>query len=67
MRNIFKIISRENFRSSGYIQRPKRERRTEWEYTAPPRMSINSSDGAFYRKPAKTTLLQEIRNVLSYR
>ncbi|MFQ3224603.1 MAG: hypothetical protein ACI8Z5_000853 [Lentimonas sp.] len=46
MRSIFESIARENFKSSGYFMHPGSERRTEWQYTNPPRSPFNSSDTA---------------------
>jgi hypothetical protein len=74
MRNIFETISRENFRSSGYFSHPSSERRTEWQFTSPPRSPFNSADtvrsallrreSAERRKQTKQTLLQNCLNVL---
>ncbi len=44
MRSIFESIARENFKSSGYFIHPSSERRTQWQYTNPPRSPFNSSD-----------------------
>jgi len=37
MRDILQTIARENFRQSGYITHPGRERRTRWSFSTPPR------------------------------
>lgn len=37
MANILQQIARENFRSSGYITQPSRERNEPWQFTTPPK------------------------------
>ena len=37
MNSVLESIARENFRSSGYITHPSRERRVRWIFTSPPR------------------------------
>jgi hypothetical protein len=44
MNKILARIARENFRSSGYLKHPRRERPTVWTFTAPPRSPFFSSD-----------------------
>ncbi len=44
MSKILENIARENFRSSGYIQHPSRERRIRWTFTDPPRSPFYASD-----------------------
>lgn len=73
MRNIFETISRENFRNSGYLRHPSSERRTEWQFTSPPRSPFQSADtvrsallrreSAQHRKPTTISLLQNCVNV----
>jgi hypothetical protein len=74
MRNTFETIARENFRSSGYIQHPRSERRTAWQFTAPPRSPFHQADtvrsalqrreSALLRNQPKTSLIQNCINVL---
>ena len=44
MDNSFENIARENFRSSGYITHPARERRMRWSFSAPPLVPFQRSD-----------------------
>ncbi|HKK18724.1 MAG TPA: hypothetical protein VJ952_08590 [Opitutales bacterium] len=44
MKNIFENIARENFRSSGYISHPSRERRTPWTFSSPPQIPFYRAD-----------------------
>jgi hypothetical protein len=77
MRNVFETIARENFRSSGYIQHPRSERRTAWQFTALPRSPFFTADSvrdalqrrenALHRKQPKTTFLQNCLDVLFHR
>lgn len=77
MRNVFETIARENFRSSGYIQHPRSERPTAWQFTKPPRSPFHTADAvrsalqrresALLRKQPKTSLLQNCVNVLFHR
>lgn len=36
MNKVFETIARENFRSSGYITHPRKERSSGWTFTSPP-------------------------------
>lgn len=36
MPNIMQTIARENFRNSGFLSHPGKDRRINWEYVAPP-------------------------------
>ncbi len=75
MRNIFKTIALENFRSSGYFTHPCSERRTEWQFTDPPRSPFQSTDtvrtallrrkrAQFVRPPTPFSLLQHCVHAL---
>lgn len=44
MNKVFENIARENFRSSGYITHPRREPRSSWTFTAPPRSPFHTAD-----------------------
>jgi hypothetical protein len=73
MSKILENIARENFRSSGYIQHPSRERRIRWTFTAPPRSPFFTSDTvrdalqrrerAQRRQNGKSSFLQDCLNV----
>ena len=75
MHNIFETISRENFRSSGYITHPGSERRTQWRYTTPPRSPFQTADtvrsvmlrrdSAEQRKQTKQTIQTILQNCLN--
>ena len=74
MNHIFENIARENFRSSGYIQHPTRERRIRWSFSKPPQMSFQNADlvrdalvrreRALQRESNKPSILKAIINVL---
>jgi|MDTB01.1.fsa_nt_gb hypothetical protein len=44
MSKILESIARENFRRSGYLTHPGRERPSRWTFTAPPRSPFHISD-----------------------
>ncbi|MGB0743935.1 MAG: hypothetical protein ACPGSB_05360 [Opitutales bacterium] len=44
MNDIFENIARENFRSSGYISHPSRERRVPWTFSSPPQSPFSKTD-----------------------
>ena len=77
MSKILENIARENFRSSGYIQHPSRERRTPWTFSSPPRSPLQSIDTvrdalerrerAMQRQSAKTGAFFSCLNVFLYR
>lgn len=77
MRNILESIARENFRSSGFVSRLKSDRRSEWEYLAPPRSPytarntidtmIQRRERAQQRTQTKTSLLRYCFNALLHR
>ena len=53
MKNILENIARENFRTSGYITRPRRDRPTAWTFSSPPRSpfyTTNSVRDALQRR-----------------
>ena len=74
MNNILENIARENFRSSGYISHPSRERRVPWTYSPPPqspffkadtvRDALQRRERALLREHGKPTFLKALRNVL---
>ncbi|MFU8848149.1 MAG: hypothetical protein ACNA77_05470 [Opitutales bacterium] len=44
MNDILDNIARENFRNSGYLTHPSRERRIGWTFSAPPRSPFSKTD-----------------------
>lgn len=74
MNHIFENIARENFRSSGYITHPGRERRIRWTFSAPPQSPFFKSDTvrdvlrrrerALRREKSKPSILKALLNVL---
>ncbi|PXA05244.1 hypothetical protein DDZ13_04605 [Coraliomargarita sinensis] len=72
MNNIFENIARENFRSSGYITHPSRERRIPWTFSTPPQIPFYKADTvrdalqrrerALHRENAKPTLFRSLLN-----
>lgn len=74
MNNVFENIARENFRSSGYISHPSRERRVPWTFTTPPQSPFHKADTvrdalqrrerALYRKNPKPSLFKSLLNVI---
>ena len=77
MRNVFETIARENFRTSGYISHPRRERRCSWTFSPTPRRPFNPTNAvrdalqrrerAFIKTQSKPSLLQNCINVLLHR
>ncbi|MFO8026245.1 MAG: hypothetical protein R6U56_01100 [Opitutales bacterium] len=73
MNNIFENIARENFRSSGYITHPSRERRIRWTFSNPPQSPFHKTDTvrdalrrrerALHRTDGKSSLLKVLANV----
>ncbi|MGJ8653517.1 MAG: hypothetical protein ACSHX8_09615 [Opitutaceae bacterium] len=73
MSDILEGIARENFRSSGFLTRPSRERRTSWTFSTPPRSPFSSTDSvrktlqrrqrALHRQQPKATFIQSCLNV----
>ena len=74
MRNVFETIARENFRNSGYISHPRRERRSSWTFSPAPRTPFHSTNAvrdalqrrerAYLKTQSKPSLLQNCINVL---
>lgn len=74
MSNIFENIARENFRSSGYITHPSRERRIPWTFSSPPqspfykadtvRDALQRRERALHRENTKPSLLKSLLNVI---
>jgi hypothetical protein len=74
MNPIFENIARENFRSSGYITHPSRERRTPWAFSTPPtipfhkvdtvRDALQRRERALYRKQAKPSFFRTLFHAL---
>jgi len=70
MNKIFENIARENFRSSGYITHPSRERRVRWTFSSPPQIPFYKADTvrdalqrrerALHRKQAKPSFLKAL-------
>ncbi|MFP4156890.1 MAG: hypothetical protein ACLFU4_04665 [Opitutales bacterium] len=77
MSKILERIARENFRSSGSIQCPSRERRSRWIFTAPPRSPFYTSDTvrdtlqrrerALRRQSGKPSFLHDCLHVFFHR
>ncbi len=77
MSKIHENIARENFRSSGYITHPGRERRISWTFSAPPRSPFYTSDTvrdalqrrerALHRQSPRTSFLQDCLHVFLHR
>lgn len=77
MKKVFENIARENFRTSGYLTHPCRERRSSWTFSTPPRspsVSRNAVRDVLQRRERaelkirnKTSLLQNWIHVLLHR
>ena len=80
MPNVLETIARENFRSSGYITHPGRERRTAWQFTSRPhspfskfssadtvRSALLRRESALLRRNAKSSLIRNCLNALFHR
>jgi hypothetical protein len=73
MNKVFENIARENFRSSGYITHPGRERRVRWSFSTAPRSPFFAGDlvrdalerreRALSRQKRKTSFLVNCLNV----
>lgn len=73
MSSVLDKIARENFRTSGYLTHPSRERRTSWTFLSPPRSPFYSTDSvrsalqrreqALHKQHRKPTFLQSCLNV----
>lgn len=74
MNNIFENIARENFRSSGYITHPSRERRVPWTFSSPPQIPFFKTDSvsdaiqrrerALLRERTKPSILRSLINAI---
>lgn len=67
MNKVFETIARENFRSSGYITHPKKERRSGWTFSSPPRspfFTTNAVRNALQRRERAVTKLQRKPNII---
>ncbi len=77
MNKIFENIARENFKTSGYITHPRRERRSGWTFSSPPRSpffttnavrdAIQRRERASLKAQHKTSFLQNWINVFLHR
>jgi len=77
MNKVFETIARENFRTSGYITHPRRERRSGWTFSSPPRSpffttnavrdAIQRREQASLKAHHKTSLFQHCINVFLHR
>ncbi len=77
MSNVLENIARENFRSSGYLTHPSRERRTAWTFTALPHRTSYSTDSvhtalqrreqAQHRQQTQSSFLKTCLNVFLHR
>ncbi|MEN8660916.1 MAG: hypothetical protein ACN4GF_02810 [Lentimonas sp.] len=74
--NVLENIARENFRSSGYISHPKRERRTSWIFSRPPSSphstdavsgALQRRENALHRQSSKPTFIQTCLNAFFHR
>ena len=73
MNHIFENIARENFRSSGYLSHPSRERRIRWTFSNPPQSPFHKNDNvrdalrrrerALHRNKHKSSILKAFLNV----
>lgn len=74
MNNVFENIARENFRSSGYITHPSRERRIPWTFSRLPQSPFLKSDTvrdalqrrerAVHREKSKSSILRTLLNAI---
>ncbi|MEC8614719.1 MAG: hypothetical protein VXY17_04880 [Verrucomicrobiota bacterium] len=77
MRNVFETIARENFRTSGYISHPRRERRSAWTFSPLTRTLFHSTNAvrdaiqrrerAYLKSQSKPSFFQNCINVLLHR
>ncbi|HAV14667.1 MAG TPA: hypothetical protein DCX06_14415 [Opitutae bacterium] len=77
MSDVLEAIARENFRSSGYLSHPSRERRKSWTFSKPPRSPFHSNDAvrgalkrrekALHRQQRKPTFIQTCLNAFLHR
>ncbi len=77
MPTVLETIARENFRSSGYITHPGRERATSWIFTSPPHSPFHATDAvsgalerresALHRRHAKYSFFKNSINVFLHR
>ncbi|MGZ0654321.1 hypothetical protein ACWPKS_01835 [Coraliomargarita sp. W4R72] len=77
MNKVFKNIARENFRTSGYISHPSRERRTEWIFMTSPRKpfyttnavrdALQRREQALLKTQTKPSTLSNLINVFLHR
>lgn len=77
MKNVFETIARENFRTSGYITHPRRERRSSWTFTSAPRSpfyttnavrdALQRRERAHLKAQSKPSLFQNWINVFLHR
>jgi hypothetical protein len=77
MKNVLESIARENFCTSGYLSHPRRERRSSWTFSAPPRSPYYTSntvsdalqrrERAHFKAQTKPSLLQNWINVFLHR
>ncbi|MEM1221314.1 MAG: hypothetical protein AAGH40_01015 [Verrucomicrobiota bacterium] len=74
MANVFETIARENFKNSGYITHPSRERSVSWKFSSPPRSPFFTSNAvrnalqrrerALHRQTEKPSRLKRLTNAL---
>ena len=72
MSNVLESIARENFRSSGYITHPSKERRIAWEFSTPPKSpfsggcavhsALQRRERAFLRRGSNSSLVRNCLN-----
>lgn len=77
MSKVLDSIARENFRSSGYLTHPVRERRSRWTFSPPPRIpfatvdtvrdALQRRERAALREQGKHRFLQNCLHVLLHR
>ena len=74
MNKIFENIARENFRSSGYITHPSRERKIPWTFSSPPHSpffradtvqdALQRRERALHREQGKPSLFKSLLNAI---
>lgn len=77
MPNPLEKIARENFRNSGYLSQPSRERSSSWIYSTPPRSPFNTTntvqnilqrrERALHRQTTKPSFFKNCLNVFLHR
>lgn len=69
MNKVFETIARENFRTSGFMTHPRRERRSPWTFTSLPKSPLhtaNSVRDALHRRERAHLKAQSKPSVLKH-